>query len=425
MDDPEEEWGMEEYYPCSSGEDESESKVSWLWNRGLKLGKKVVMTGVVISSAPLFLPPLVVASALGFAVSVPFGVVFASYACTEKLMSKLLPMPVPSRLLEYESLLLEEEESEFGGEFLMEVVKEQTELRIELEEDGNKEQPEGENGLGEIEVVEGGKRYKDESGKDIGYEEDGGNLEGKDKGSLEGTDVKTEGLVEEVDKKPLNQESKNEKPSPEVKRVVVVVGEGKKNDNEVTNPGELVVVSRKAKSDIRDVQVLNSNEEHNKLKEGTTGLLEKIRDKGHTGESVKKHKKKHKHHHSKMSHGIVGQKEDKHGKNVDEKMNEHIKGDETVSDVKKTSTEEADEGLITKNVVTDDGSSVKSAGDQGTATNGSHAPVNHKVKPGTTIQESGVNSIAIDEKEIKSVGSNAARRETDGQYSFLVCRCFD
>ena len=65
--------------------------VSWILEKGLNLGKKIVVTGVVISSAPLVLPLLVVISALGFAVSVPFGLVFASHACTEKLMSKLLP----------------------------------------------------------------------------------------------------------------------------------------------------------------------------------------------------------------------------------------------------------------------------------------------------------------------------------------------
>ncbi|KAK9266875.1 hypothetical protein L1049_027134 [Liquidambar formosana] len=92
--DPTQEWKIQEYSSPSRGS----SKVSWILNKGLCLGKKVVVTGIVISSAPLVLPPLVVLSALGLAFSVPFGFYFASYACTEKLMSKLLARPTPLML---------------------------------------------------------------------------------------------------------------------------------------------------------------------------------------------------------------------------------------------------------------------------------------------------------------------------------------
>ena len=75
MEDPYGEW---EYTSP-----ESEGKVNWILNRGLGLGKKVVITAIVISSLPVVLPPLLMISALGFAFSVPFGVVFATCACTE------------------------------------------------------------------------------------------------------------------------------------------------------------------------------------------------------------------------------------------------------------------------------------------------------------------------------------------------------
>ncbi|CAK9162279.1 unnamed protein product [Ilex paraguariensis] len=110
MEDPDDEW---EYTPP-----ESEGKVNWILNRGLGLGKKVVITAIVISSAPVVLPPLLMISTLGFAFSVPFGVVFATYACTEKLMSKLLPSPASSLMLEYETVYADEEgdEEEYGEE---------------------------------------------------------------------------------------------------------------------------------------------------------------------------------------------------------------------------------------------------------------------------------------------------------------------
>ncbi|XP_057425305.1 uncharacterized protein LOC130718695 [Lotus japonicus] len=71
----------------------SGGKVNWVFNRGIRLGKQVLMAGLVASSAPLVLPPLVVASAIGLTVSVPYAFFLASHACTQNLMSKLLPRP--------------------------------------------------------------------------------------------------------------------------------------------------------------------------------------------------------------------------------------------------------------------------------------------------------------------------------------------
>ncbi|KAL5540406.1 hypothetical protein UlMin_042429 [Ulmus minor] len=92
MEDPIEEWEIVE---CPSPEHKQVDKVRWIFNKGLGLGKKMLVTGFVISSVPVILPPLVVISAIGLAVSVPSGVVLASHACADKLMSMLLPKPSP------------------------------------------------------------------------------------------------------------------------------------------------------------------------------------------------------------------------------------------------------------------------------------------------------------------------------------------
>ncbi|KAK1315754.1 hypothetical protein QJS10_CPA05g01215 [Acorus calamus] len=62
-------------------------------SRGWNLGKKIMIAGAVITSAPVVLPPLMIFSAVGLAFAVPFGALFAGYACTDKIMSSLLPPP--------------------------------------------------------------------------------------------------------------------------------------------------------------------------------------------------------------------------------------------------------------------------------------------------------------------------------------------
>ncbi|VFQ78863.1 unnamed protein product [Cuscuta campestris] len=59
----------------------------------MRLGRNVIMSAAVVSSAPLVLPPLLAISAVGFVVWVPAGVVVAGYAAVEKLMATLLPLP--------------------------------------------------------------------------------------------------------------------------------------------------------------------------------------------------------------------------------------------------------------------------------------------------------------------------------------------
>lgn len=95
MGEPSVHWEIQEDYTF----EENPGKVSWIVKKGLVLVKKILATGVVISSAPIFLPPLLIISARSFAVSIPSGLFLASYACPEKLMGKLLPGPSTSTFL--------------------------------------------------------------------------------------------------------------------------------------------------------------------------------------------------------------------------------------------------------------------------------------------------------------------------------------
>lgn len=85
-------WDMEELE--FSGDDLSSEKIRSTVQKGCNLGKKLLITGLAISSAPVVLPPLVIMSAFGFVASIPYGVFLASYACTETIMSVWLPIPL-------------------------------------------------------------------------------------------------------------------------------------------------------------------------------------------------------------------------------------------------------------------------------------------------------------------------------------------
>ena len=50
------------------------------WEKGRKMAKTMVAVGLAISSAPILVPPLLLASTLSVAFAVPFGVVFAGYS---------------------------------------------------------------------------------------------------------------------------------------------------------------------------------------------------------------------------------------------------------------------------------------------------------------------------------------------------------
>ncbi|MFQ6643329.1 hypothetical protein Gotur_017486 [Gossypium turneri] len=140
MDDRELEWEIQE----SPTGDSENGKLSWL----MRLGRKIFVTGIVISSAPLVFPPIMAISAIGFVCSVPYGVLLVSYVCTKTLMSRLLPMPSRSAplLLEYgkacngeeeEVEEVEEEEEEETNGVQNEVIK--GDISIEREEEELKE----------------------------------------------------------------------------------------------------------------------------------------------------------------------------------------------------------------------------------------------------------------------------------------------
>ncbi|XP_011084641.1 uncharacterized protein LOC105166848 isoform X2 [Sesamum indicum] len=145
--DPSVEWEIVNYSPSfeeEDGEAEAEkTRLGWVLSAGLSVGRKLVITGFVVSSVPLVLPSLVVISALGFAFSVPFGVVFASYACTQKVMSQLLPSPAaPIQTMETGLADEEAEEEEVVPSRVdleekeeREAVKDGVEMRIELVDD--------------------------------------------------------------------------------------------------------------------------------------------------------------------------------------------------------------------------------------------------------------------------------------------------
>ncbi|CAN4106371.1 unnamed protein product [Withania somnifera] len=212
MEDQILEWRIMEHTSIGEEEEEEdneegevkETKMRWIVNKGLGLGKKVMITSIVLSSAPVILPPIIVISALGFAFSVPFGLAFAGYTCTEKLMNKLLPRSESLLLLEYGEMYGDEEECDeqlggngagFGGEMLMEEeekkemedAKQGVERRIQLVEESGGYEGEPtlveDKGFGRAEEERG--VNVDEDGKEEIYEEDVGEyLEGENEGPM-------------------------------------------------------------------------------------------------------------------------------------------------------------------------------------------------------------------------------------------------
>ncbi|CAN8275873.1 unnamed protein product [Cochlearia groenlandica] len=73
---------MEEYQSK-----ETQENTSLKWSKAISVGKKVLATCVLLSSAPFIVPTILFA----FLVSVPFCFFLATYAFTQKLMSSLLP----------------------------------------------------------------------------------------------------------------------------------------------------------------------------------------------------------------------------------------------------------------------------------------------------------------------------------------------
>ncbi|KAK4795125.1 hypothetical protein SAY86_013119 [Trapa natans] len=133
MEEPSENWEIQENYTF----EDNPRNMSWIVKRGLDLGKKILATCVVVSSVPIFLPPLLIISAFGLAVSIPSGLFLASYTCSEKLMSMLLPGPSPSScLLEFTGTTYSDHVDEYRVRFDGENDIDENEGHIEDSEGG-------------------------------------------------------------------------------------------------------------------------------------------------------------------------------------------------------------------------------------------------------------------------------------------------
>lgn len=192
----------------SQGYEENSGRMRWIIDKGLALGKKMLITGFVISSAPVVLPPLMFISAVGVACSVPYGLFLASYACTEKIMSKLLPIPKTPLFVE-DSLTKYEVDSGFRGKVEMKNEDEVNALKGGLYAQK------------EFEVVEKN-----------GYEEDVNEDVEREKESSKDIDIQIEGTLEKEKEEPLME--KNKDAAEEICGVMIVIEGMEKN---VSNTG--------------------------------------------------------------------------------------------------------------------------------------------------------------------------------------------
>ncbi|KAL4609755.1 hypothetical protein ACB092_08G004400 [Castanea dentata] len=297
MPDPSEQWEIEEYSCEDNG-----GKMSWLLSNALRLGKKVLITGIVVSSTTLVIPPLLAISAIGFVVSIPSGLLLASYACSERLMTKLLPGPaLPSHLLDFGLASDDEEvEEEHEGcegdigmekeeEEKMEKTKRGIEMRIEL-------------GLREGEVTKGNNFgvKKDEQGliedvddilEENGYDEDGGEcLDEEEETPLEKMikakhlgpreDEKEEPVIEENDEQPVDGAEKG--------LVVVIEDVGDCMGGKEETPLEEMIEVKPLglREDEKEEPVIEEKRNEQPVDEGTKGVLVVIEEYEESGNSI-------------------------------------------------------------------------------------------------------------------------------------------
>ncbi|XP_077229495.1 uncharacterized protein LOC143862352 [Tasmannia lanceolata] len=145
-----------------------------IWNKGLRLGKKMVIAGAAISSAPIVLPPLFIFSALGFTFALPFTLVFATYAFTQKMMNFFLPSSLEFPLLlkhgdddKEDGKSEEQYENQLEEEIKDDEEKDRGKLEGEMKEEKSLDREEEESGIisveGEMEEEKGMKREEDGS----------------------------------------------------------------------------------------------------------------------------------------------------------------------------------------------------------------------------------------------------------------------
>ncbi|KAL6503999.1 hypothetical protein OROGR_025922 [Orobanche gracilis] len=233
---------------------------NWIWNTVLSLGKKAVMTGVVISLAPLVLPPLILVSVLCCALSLPFGVVFAIYASTDKLMSKLMPSP-PLVVQEYNQTFVlpeyEEEEEE------REVGKDEVEMRIELVGDTKTSDAVTDDELstvggGHVSLLEEKKIRNDNDGGD----DDGQNI--KD-GASEVQIDKAMGNIECVEKVADREEEEEQSSRDKIEKATVAATKDKDMKD-----------SKKETSSSKEIEKLPGKRKKTSKKHGKLGVQEKV-----------------------------------------------------------------------------------------------------------------------------------------------------
>ncbi|XP_021772382.1 uncharacterized protein LOC110736472 [Chenopodium quinoa] len=244
--DEEEYWKIQDFKNYSKFY-ESNSKLSRIWKRGVSIGKKMVVTGAVVSSASFVLPPLVVLSAIGVAFSVPAGFVIVSYACGEKLLNTLLPMPLA---LPYEGNgpMYSDESGEYivygddvdngyeGDEDIQleEDLRKGMEMRIELAEENNKEIENHEQYANEDELDKMSSKVS-EIVEEWGYEEDLGEYNEDDEQPLNSKMIPEilKGIEEAENEISLIKKEEGEMPKDSLKAVVVEAQVGSENENNV------------------------------------------------------------------------------------------------------------------------------------------------------------------------------------------------
>ncbi|KAK9159727.1 hypothetical protein Syun_006068 [Stephania yunnanensis] len=208
MEEDRGEWEIVEEEEGEGGGGGDGGKMRLILNKGWGVGKKIMITGVVISSAPIVLPPLVVFSTLGFAFAVPFGVYFATYACTNKIMSKLFSSPSSEE---------EDEESEesMGGEEGEVGYVDKEKGSIGEENEANEANVEETREIEEVEKPAAERESKDESKKEenVAVEEvEERKSEGGIGNAQENEPLEKENSVvriEEEEKKPMPEKSEN------------------------------------------------------------------------------------------------------------------------------------------------------------------------------------------------------------------------
>ncbi|MED6159984.1 hypothetical protein PIB30_047352 [Stylosanthes scabra] len=246
-------------YYWSESDGGNGGKGSWVLN----LGKKVLVAGLVATSAPIVVPPLFVASAIGVVASVPYAFFLASHACTRTLMSRLLPFPPHHQ---YHMLL----DQDLIGEEHFGIMNSEKYL---ISSDGSYE-------LG---LVKDDESYSPDARHNVSKEDDQEIEEENFSGlMLDDGDVLGDGIGMEGG---LSGESNGEQPMSAGHGGVITI-EGI-DENEVDE--NVVVEEFKAPFDVTTVFVerfgdkaIEGEIDEEELKRETKGLLEEIRDEGRT-----------------------------------------------------------------------------------------------------------------------------------------------